>query len=200
MCEFILERRREVAAYVKVLAIGIAILAIELFGAWLSGSLALASDAGHVFTDLMVVGTGIVIAMGELRALTARPRLRLVGVWIHALLLGGVALSIVAEAIYRIEEPTKISPLPLFVAALVGLFGNFLQYSVSRTVKNRTQRGIHVHIASDFACSLAVVISALLIFITGRHEVDTIVSFVIAGAILAFGLPAFVPGEDHRHE
>ncbi len=199
VCRFISETEAEVATYRKILFIGLGILAVELIGAFASGSLALASDAGHVFVDLTVVGTAFAIAARELRRIEPNPRIRFFGACLQAVLLFAVAASILFEVKRRIDFPHEVEPWPLFAAAILGLVGNAYQYQISGKAKNRMHRGINVHIASDFACSSIAVGSGPLIVLSGWTEIDIIASCAIGIAIVVFGLPAILRADGHRH-
>jgi cobalt-zinc-cadmium efflux system protein len=188
----------EVRRYVGILAIGIFIFMLEIVGARLSGSLALLSDAGHVATDQVASITAIFVAVriffkGE-EGIT-----RFVGVVIHAVLLLGIAAWIIIEAIERLEIGSHIRSDIMMVVAFLGLLGNWWQYRLSGEAHNATHKGLNLHILSDFAYSVAVMLCGVLIAITGLVIIDTIVSFLLAISIAFSGLWLINLGNNHNH-
>lgn len=169
---------------------GITMLA-ELLGGYFSGSLALLSDAGHMFTDMFaLLGSFFAILIA------ARPvnfsktygyyRAEVIAAFLNGLLLMGVSIYIFYEAYHRFFVPEIVNPSLMFWIALIGLGVNFLTTFILHDVKdsNLNLKGAYLHVISDTASSLAVVIAALVIAKTGYTKIDPILSFLISGVIL----------------
>lgn len=163
----------------------------ELVGGYLSGSLALLSDAGHMFTDLFaLLGSFLAILIA------ARPvndsktygyyRAEVIAAFLNGLLLMGVSIYIFFEAYHRFFEPELMKPALMFWVALIGLLVNFATTWVLHGVKdsNLNMKGAYLHVISDTASSLAVVIAALVISKTGYYKIDPILSVLISVVIL----------------
>jgi len=166
---------------------------IELVGGFLSGSLALMSDAGHMFTDTIALGLGLWALKVALRPATEERTFGFLRAEILAALVNGATLIVVSlvvfyEALKRIIEPPQVeAPLMLFVAFL-GLLANaggiYLLRDKSKGSLN--VRGAFLHMLGDFLSSIAVIIGALLIMLFGLEVADPLLSILI-GAIILYG-------------
>jgi cobalt-zinc-cadmium efflux system protein len=176
---------------VAVLAIGIGILAIEVVGAVVTGSLALAADAGHVLTDIV----GVALALGAIR-LADQPasdsrtfgwyRAEVLAALLNALLLLGLVAYLLFEAWTRLGTPETIAAGPMLLVALVGTLGNLVGLWLLRGPGGRslTMRGAYLEVLGDLLASLAVVAAAVVVGLTGVTAADTIASLVIAVLIV----------------
>lgn len=184
-------------AFVWAIALNTAYVFVEaLFGFWI-GSLALLADAAHNLTDVL----GLLLAWGAigLGRLGANER-HTYGfgrATILAALANGISLligvgMIIREAIDRIGIPQDVSaPTVLWVAG-VGIIINTasaLLFMKGR-VNDLNVRGAFIHMAADAAVSVAVVLSALFMMITGWNAIDPIVAILVSVIIgwSAFGL------------
>jgi cobalt-zinc-cadmium efflux system protein len=180
--------RRSLAA---VLAIGIAILAAEALGALLTGSLALAADAGHVLADVVVV----VLALGAIR-LADRPatqgrtfgwyRAEVLVALLNAVLLLGLVAWLVVEAWRRLEDPHPIAAAPMMAIGVLGALGNLVSLRLLRGPGRRSlaMRSAYLEVLGDLLASIAVVVAALVVGLTGVTIADTVASLVIAVLIV----------------
>ncbi|HSP75788.1 MAG TPA: cation diffusion facilitator family transporter, partial [Cryobacterium sp.] len=114
-------------------AIGIiaVVLVVEVIGAWLTGSLALLADAGHMFSDL----AGLIIALTA-TVVAARPatdrqtfgyqRAEVFGALLNGLILVGVAIAVVIGAVGRLVDAggSEVRATPMLVVAVIGLLAN----------------------------------------------------------------------------
>jgi cobalt-zinc-cadmium efflux system protein len=151
--------------YWFVFSISLLILAIEIRGGFSAGSLALFSDAGHVFSDLLSLTVAIIIEA-----------------MVRATLLFIVALGIIFEAISRFHEPHHVTSWIVICAATLGAGLNWLQHRIleSSTARHVTHKGISLHVLSDLWQSIAVIVTGILIAITGFTILDLLVSIAIA--------------------
>lgn len=174
-----------------VFGLTLAIFIIQAVGALLTDSLALLADAGHNFTD--VVGIGI--SLGAI-GLAMRPasgertygflRLEILAAVANAVLLFVVAAYVLVEAWRRFSAPPDIASGAMLAIALFGLIGNavslYLLRDAQRTSLN--MRGAYLEVMGDLAGSLAVVVAALVILVTGWRQADAVASAAIAVLIL----------------
>jgi cobalt-zinc-cadmium efflux system protein len=169
-----------------VLALTLALLAAEIVGAVLSGSLALLADAGHMATD----AAGIALALGAV-SLAQRPargrrtfgwqRIEILAAVANGLLLLGVAGYVLVEAIRRIGQPPEIGSGLMLVVASVGLVVNLVSLTVLRGGRGESLniRGAYLEVLADAFGSVAVIVAAVVIAATGWTPADIVASVLI---------------------
>ncbi len=174
-----------------VLAITAAVLVVQAVGAVLSGSLALLADAAHLATDTLGIG----LALGAV-TLAQRPasgrrtfgwqRVEVLAAVGNGVLLLGVGVYVVVEAVRRIGDPPEIrSGLVLGVAAL-GLVANLVCLGLLRGGQGSSLnvRGAYLEVLGDALGSLAVIAAAVVILTTGWTGADVVASAVIGVLVL----------------
>jgi len=174
-----------------VLAITTTILAVEVVGAIVSGSLALLADAGHMLTD----AAGLVIALIA-AALAARPasdrrtwgyqRAEVLAATLQAAVLLAVGVFVLVEGIRRLLEPPAVSSGAMVVFGVVGLAGNLVSMLVLSRSSSGTfnMRAAVLEVANDALGSVAVLLAAVVIATTGWLRADAVVSIGIGLLIL----------------
>lgn len=180
--------QRRLAAAV-VIALGAA--AVELFGSYLSGSLALLSDAGHVATDALALG----LTLWAMR-ISARPhtpglsfgyhRLEILAAFLNSLLLFGVAGSILYEAYRRALDPPEVLGPVVLAIAVIGLAGNVTMILLLRpwAKDNLNVQAAWLHVWSDTLGSVGVIIGGVVITVSGMSIVDVVAAVFVAALIL----------------
>jgi cobalt-zinc-cadmium efflux system protein len=180
--------RRRLAA---VLAITVAVVVLQVAGGLLSGSLALLADAAHLLTD----ATGIAIALAA-SALAARPptkartfglqRAEVLAALGNALLLGGLAVWVVVEALRRWGDPPHVSTGPMLTVAAIGGVANLVCLLILRDAQRESLnvRGAYLEVLGDLLGSVAVVVAGLVIVVTGYTRADAIASVLIGVLVL----------------
>ena len=181
----------------RAFAIGVALntafVAVEAAAGFWTGSLALLADAGHNLSDvlsLLLAWGAVVLAR---RAPTERRTYGLRKATILASLTNAILLmlavgAIVSESIRRFAEPATVSTNIVMLTAGLGIVINtatalmFMRGSKG----DLNARGAFLHMASDAAVSLAVVIGAGLIALSGMQWIDPALSLGIA-AVIVFG-------------
>lgn len=171
----------EVKRYGVLFGIAGVIFIAEVVGGIVSQSLALLADAGHVFTDTCAILVAIVVGY-RVKTGANEARTRKVGGYVSALLLGGVAVWILIEAIERFREPREIVSWVMFFVAVAGTIGNWAMHKVMKDADEDhvTHESLHAHILSDLVQSFGVVLGAVLIWMTDWVLVDPIISMAIA--------------------
>ncbi len=176
---------------VAVFGLTLAVLVVEVVGSWLTNSLALLADAGHLLTDAVGIG----LALGAMW-FAGRPatdtrtfgylRLEILAAVANAVLLLGIAAIVVIEAIRRLGTPPDIAAGPMLVIAVVGglvnLVGIALLHAPQRDSLNL--RGAYLELIGDALGSVAVVIAAIVIIATGWTPIDAIASIAIGVLIV----------------
>ncbi|WP_166356038.1 cation diffusion facilitator family transporter [Phytoactinopolyspora limicola] len=174
-----------------VLGIIVAITAVQVVGAWLSGSMALLADAAHSLTD----GTGVAVALIA-TIIAARPpsakrtfglqRVEILAAMTNALVVGVVAILVMIGGVRRLFSPGEIESGVMLAAAAVGLVGNLVSLFILRRGQKDSLnvRGAYLEVLGDMLGSVAVVTAALVIMATGFLRADAIASILIGLMIL----------------
>jgi cobalt-zinc-cadmium efflux system protein len=175
--------------------INIGITAAEVVGGMLSGSLALLSDAGHNLSDVISLGMSFLGEKLSNRRATRKhtfgfKRTEIFTALINSLSLVGIAFFIVVEALKRISAPPQLSLGLMLGVATIGLLGNLLSMLIvgKNRERNLNVKAAYLHLLYDALSSVAVILSAVLIFLTGWTILDLAASLVIAGLVLWSGL------------
>jgi len=177
------------------LAIGIIglVLVAEIVGAVLSGSLSLLADAGHMFSDLLGLVVALTATIVAARPATDRQtfgyqRAEVFGALINGLILLGVAVFVVIGAGERLLNPVDVEVLggPMLVVAIIGLVANIAALLLLRPAAagSINMRGAYLEVLGDALGSVAVIIAATVILLTGFAPADAIASLVIAAMIV----------------
>ena len=191
----------EIRRYWLIFLVALLIFGIELVGGLWSGSLALLSDAGHVFADKIAIISSIVIESAIYRDQQRKTRWRHVGAYINAALLLAVAIWLGFEAVARFQKPQEILGAVVIPVAVVGMALNYLQYRILKPVANThlTSKGMHLHILSDIWQSSGVIVAGILMLCTGSAIFDLIVSAVIAIGMTVGALRLITVTEKHEN-
>ena len=169
----------------------------EVAAGWVSGSLALISDAGHMLVDassiaLALVATRIASRPSDARRTFGYGRVEVLIVPVQVVLMLGVAAFILVEAWGRIGDAPDISVAPVLIVGAIGLAANLLIYRVihAESAHNLSVRGATLEVLFDAGASAGAIISAVIIAVTGWVEADLVVSVLIALLIIprAIGL------------
>jgi cobalt-zinc-cadmium efflux system protein len=174
-----------------VLSISSTILVVEVVGAFVSGSLALLADAGHMLTDVAGLSLALVAATLANRPATDERtwgyrRAEVLAAAAQAAVLLAVGMFVLVEGIRRLLEPPVVASTAMLVFGLVGLLGN----AVSILLLARTQganlntRAAFLEVVNDALGALAVLIAAVVIATTGWLRADAVASLLIGVLIL----------------
>jgi cobalt-zinc-cadmium efflux system protein len=168
-----------------------AFMVIEAGAAWLTGSLALLSDAGHMFTDVLGIGMALAaITAARKAAAKADPqrtfglyRLEVLAALANAVLLFGVTVYVLVEAVRRLTaQAPEIRTTPMLIVAVAGLVANVAAFLLLRAgaAESINVRGAYLEVLGDLVTSVGVIVAALVIIGTGWWWVDALVA-VAAG-------------------
>jgi cobalt-zinc-cadmium efflux system protein len=174
----------------KALAILVTFTAVEAVAAAVTGSLALVSDAGHMFADVLALGMALAAITAARRASDRHSfglyRLEVLAALANALLLAGVAGWVGFEAIHRFAEPPRVLTGPMIAVAAAGLVANIVAFGLLRTDAGRSLavRGAYLEVLADLAGSGGVLLGGLAIALTGWWWIDPAVAVAVAAFIL----------------
>ena len=170
---------------------------VEAVTGVLTGSLALLSDAGHMLTD--VIGLGMALAAIQLasrfslrddRADNGHTfgvyRLEILAAFVNALLLFGVAIWVVIEAVRRLFDEPEVIGVPMLIVATLGLVVNLVAFALLRqgSKESLNVEGAYLEVLADTVGSVGVIIAAVLVAGFGWTWADPVVAMLIGLWIL----------------
>src|SRR4051812_12752523 len=181
------------------LALGLILgfMVLEVVVAFLSHSLALLADAGHMLTD----AAALAAALWAIR-LSARPatasysygmkRAEILAAAVNGVTLVAAAAVVTNEAVIRLIHPQRVSGVPVLVVALVGVAVNVAATLVLRGGDRGSLNleGAFQHILTDAAGFIATAVAAVVILSTGFRRADPIASLLVVALMVhaAWGL------------
>ena len=167
-------------------------MVVEFVAGWATSSLALISDAGHMLTD--VLGIGMALAAIRLASRgSARSnrtfglyRLEILAALANALLLVGVAVYVLVEALRRVDDPAEVLAGPMLVVAVLGLAANLVAFALLRSGSKESLNleGAYLEVVADTIGSVGVILAAIVLELTGWTWVDPVVGVAIGMFIL----------------
>ncbi|MDD5491061.1 MAG: cation diffusion facilitator family transporter [bacterium] len=182
-----LNKRGLTAAFI----ITFSIMLLEIIGGLASNSLALLSDAGHMFTDTFALGLSLwAIKMAQKPPTHHKTygyhRLEILAALANGILLALISIWIFYEAYQRFFNPPEIKSGLMLVVAIIGLIGNFIGLTILQrsSQNNLNVRGALLHMLGDTLSSVGVIIGGVFIAFTGWKMIDPIVSILINGFII----------------
>jgi len=178
-------------ALTTVLLISLAIAVAEVIGAVVTGALVLFADAAHMAADAAGVGLSVLAAWFAARPATARrtfgyARAEILAAMVNALVLLAMAVLIFIEAIRRLMSPPTVSSGLLIAFGVGALAANACSLLVLRggRADSLNVRAAFLEVAADTLGAAAVVVTGVIISITGFTLADPIASLVVGALIL----------------
>jgi cobalt-zinc-cadmium efflux system protein len=167
---------------------------VEVIGGFLSGSLALLGDAGHMFRDVFA----LLLSLSAVKIAKKLPtktktfgyhRLEIFAAFLNGLMLIGISCWIFWEAYHRFVAPKPVRSIAMFIVALIGLLVNL--YIARRLHGNQDLniKSAFLHVLTDTISSAAVIFASIWIFFTRQIIIDPIMSVGIAFFVLISALP-----------
>ena len=180
------QRRMRIAV-----AITVAVMAAEVLGGWLAGSLALLADAAHMLADAAALGLALFV--GHLAQRPATPersfgllRLEILAALANGALLFAIAIGIGFEAWRRLRVPPAVNGELLLAVAAVGLVANIVTARIlhSGHAHSLNQRGAYLHVLGDLLGSIGALAAGAVVLGTGWTPADPLISVAIGGLVL----------------
>jgi cobalt-zinc-cadmium efflux system protein len=182
--------------HVRRLAISLGVLAaflvLEVVVGLATSSLALLSDAGHMFTD--VLGVGMALAAITAARNAQRSDRRTFGLYraevlaalANAVLLFAVAAWVLVEAVQRFADPPAVPGLPLMVTAAAGLLANLVVFAMLRqgAKESLNVRGAYLEVLADTVGSVGVLVAGAVTLLFGWRYADPLVAIGIGLFVL----------------
>ncbi|ENX50475.1 hypothetical protein F943_00342 [Acinetobacter ursingii NIPH 706] len=173
------------------LSLTITFLIVEVIAGFITQSLALLSDAAHMFTD----AAALAIALAAIKV-AKRPaddkrtfgyqRFEILAALFNASMLFVVAVYILFEAYQRFTHPPEIQSVGMMIVAVIGLIINLISMKilVSSAQDSLNVKGAYLEVLSDALGSVGVIIGAIIIYFTQWYWVDTIIAVLIGFWVL----------------
>jgi cobalt-zinc-cadmium efflux system protein len=179
---------------IKPLRIAVAltstVFVVQVIGGFVSGSLSLLSDAGHVLVDLaslLIAFFGLRLAarareQHDIRYTFGLRRIEILAALTNGFLLIGICIYIVIEAIRRMagDEHSHVDSEMMLYVAIVGFVANATSALYLHKSEHITTRSAYLHVMTDLMSSLGVIIAASVIELTGWELIDPLISIAIA--------------------
>ena len=176
------------------LAITLSFAAVEAVGGWLSNSLALISDAGHMLTDASALGLAAFAAWlaakpPSLRHSYGLVRAEVIAACLNSLSMLVVIFIIVGAALDRLWDPRPIDSATVMIIATLGLAINLaVAWILHRGEQALNTRAAMLHVMGDLLGSAAALTAGIWIYFTGWTAIDPILSLLICVLILLSSL------------
>ncbi|MFZ3579565.1 cation diffusion facilitator family transporter [Virgibacillus sp. DJP39] len=168
---------------------------VEAVGGFLTNSLALLSDAGHMLSDSISLGVGLfAFVLGERVANYSKTygykRFEILAALFNGVTLTLISLYILYEAYHRFMDPPEVASTGMLIIAITGLIVNlFVAWILLRgdTKDNLNLRAAFLHVLGDLLGSVGAIIAALLIIFFDLGWADPLASVIVAVLVLISG-------------
>ena len=174
-----------------VVGITAAILVAEVIGAWWTNSLALLVDAGYMLTAasgllMALIATNLALRPPTPERTWGWRRAEVLAAGAQAAVLLGVGVYAVVEGVRRLFGPAEVAAGGLLVFGIVGLVGSIVSMLVLSSGRgaNLNMRAAFLEVVNDALGSVAVIMSAVVIALTGWTRIDALAGMLIAGLIV----------------
>jgi cobalt-zinc-cadmium efflux system protein len=186
-----MERHSETRRLKWALAISLGYFFAELIAGFITNSLALLSDAGHMLSDIGAIVVSLFAFRLARRPATPESTYGYHRAEILAALFNGLALWLIVGVIFaaaynRLNNPPEVESLGMIIVATVGLLVNiaagFILYESHH--HNLNLHGAFMHVISDAIGSVGAIVAGLMMFFTGWYLADPLISVFIGLLIL----------------
>lgn len=175
----------------RVLAITVVVMVAQVVGGVLSGSLALLADAGHMLADAAAVGIALSAATMAARPATSRRtfglhRAEILAALANAVLLLAVCAYLFVESVRRLVQPSEVEAGIMLWFAVAGLLANGISIALlmPRRDSSLNMRAAYLEVLTDALGSVAVVVAAVVVLLTGFVRADALAGLAIALMVL----------------
>ncbi len=187
------ERRKDRNRLLFALALTGTIAVAEAVGGYLTNSLALMSDAGHMLTDISALGLSLLALWfsgkpADVKKTYGYYRMEILSALLNGVLLLGITGFILVEAWERFRTPAPVDLGPMAVVATVGLLANLGALGFLHKSHSMNVRGAFLHVLGDTLSSVGVLVGAGVMWLTGWYVVDPLISVLISVVIVVGAL------------
>lgn len=173
---------------------------VEFVGGYLTKSLALISDAGHMLSDSVSLGIALLAVIMAQKPRTIQRsfgylRFEILAATLNGLTLIGISLYILYEAFHRLNTPQEINVGGMMMISIIGLLINIIvavmMFKGSDTENDLNMRGAFLHVIADLLGSLGAIIAGVCIYFFAWTWADSVASIIIAILVLSSGFQIF---------
>ena len=163
---------------------------VEVVFGFISNSLALISDAGHMVTDAAALGLALLAQQIAKRPPSARHsfgygRAEALAAFVNGMAMLLVVGWIVFEAVQRFSAPREVAGQTVLIVAGIGLAINLIvAWLLARDQASINTRAALVHVMGDVLGSLAAIVAGAVIWFTGWMQIDPLLSVLVSLLIL----------------
>lgn len=170
---------------------------VEAIGGYVTNSLALLSDAGHMLSDAISLAIALIAFMLSERAVSNQKtfgykRFEVLAAAINGLTLIVIAIFICYEAIGRFVQPPEVATFGMLLISVLGLLVNmlvaWLMIRGADTKENLNMRGAFMHVIGDMLGSVGAISAALLMMGFGWLWADPLASVIVAMLVFKSGI------------
>ncbi len=166
-----------------------AFFVVEAISGYLTNSLALLSDAGHMLSDMLALLICLYAANMTRRAPTAEKSYGYYRTEVLAALFNGLVLFLMIgfiyyEALQRLFLPVPVSSTGIITIGAAGLIVNLISAWMLHGHHDLNVRGAYIHVINDALGSVGALVAGVLIYLTGWPVFDPLLSFLIGGLVL----------------
>jgi len=159
----------------------------EFIGGFLSGSIALISDAVHNLSDTAAIALSYFANLVARRPVNERKtfgykRIEIISAFVNSAVLFAISGFLIYEAYHRFKDPVEIDSKLMLIVAVIGLFGNLISMFLLEKDShgNLNIKASYLHIMGDTLSSVGVIIGGLLIKYFGILYIDPLLTVLIA--------------------
>jgi cobalt-zinc-cadmium efflux system protein len=187
------ERRKDRSRLLFALVLTGTIAVAEAVGGYITNSLALMSDAGHMLTDISALGLSLLALWfsgkpADLKKTYGYYRMEILSALLNGMLLLGITVIILVEAWERFRTPAEVRLGPMAVVATIGLLANLGALAFLHRTHSMNVRGAFLHVLGDALSSVGVLLGAGVMYLTGWYMVDPLISVLISVVIVVGAL------------
>ncbi|MBS0648837.1 MAG: cation transporter [Verrucomicrobia bacterium] len=175
----------------RSLWIAVIFMIVEIVGGWVANSLALISDAMHLFTDVGALLLGIIVARMARWPTTpimsyGYHRAEILGALVSAASLWALSGVLIYESIHRFFQPEIVDGPIVFFIASIGLIANLWMMKILHPSQHHSlnMRAAYLHVLGDLLGSLGVIISGIILWSTHWNLIDPLITILFTLTIL----------------
>ena len=189
-CQFPSDHEHSRAMHIA-LWIAFLFMLVEVCGGFIANSLALISDALHLFTDvgaflLSIIALRIAKWPSTKEMSYGYHRAEILGALASAVSLWALSGVLIYEAVIRLFHPPEVQGPIVFIIASIGLFANFLMMRVLHGSQHHSLnvRAAYLHVLGDLLGSVGVIFSGAILWFTGWRPIDPLITILFSLQIL----------------
>ncbi|MDO4223288.1 MAG: cation diffusion facilitator family transporter [Acinetobacter sp.] len=172
-------------------------MVVEFIGGFITKSLALISDAGHMLSDAVSLGVALIAVLLAKKSRSVDKSFGYLRFEILAALFNGVALIAIAiyifiEAFARLDSPAQIQANGMLIISSIGLIINIIValiiFKSSDTQHDVNMKGAFLHVIADLLGSIGAIIAGLCIYFFAWSWADSVASVIVASLVAYSGV------------